>query len=371
MSTLPASRVFALAARDLVVAIAAGESFADYLDDFAKRRAPLYARADATVPDDQYWPGVARALAPLCPPETMPMGGLIEAGITLEGGARGLRSLFTKNPSDKDRKRVQRYATLAARVMEAVAGADDELSEDELRGISMAMASFGLDDDELVAARAPAKLRPEQIEVFGEIDAKLLRELLRGAWSVALRGGTNPRSDEAVRTLAARLDISDQCEAVRSNVADSLARVGNTAALSVELARSAGAALAPDLFASALEGLIRSAAPPSHAKALRERVSAKEPPRFEGFGLPTRPRRLQAVALAWATLTGTDPSYSLGLHLRGELSTAAGEAGAAYEVTEALDAVDRYLHQRLRDASAPAPAAEPAPTPAGPTEPTG
>jgi len=364
MSALPAARVYDLAARDLVVAIAARDDFPSFLDAFAKRRGPLYAQPAMHPDEAAYWPGVALALSPIAPPASMPMAGLIAAGVTLEAGARGLRALFTSAPSEKDRKRVQRIASLAARVMEVVAGADDTLSDDERRGIAMAMASFGLDDEALAAAQPPSKMRADQLDIFGELDAKVRRELVRGAWQLCLRAAPTEAERDAVREIAARLEMSSELDPLRDSVQEVLSRVGVTASLAVELARAAGQALDPALFSRALERLIQAAATPAQAPTLRARVESRAPGDYAAFATTTRAQRLQSVALAWATLVGTDPSYSLGLHLRGELSAAAAEAGAAYEVSEALDTVDRYLHQRLREVTlASHPSTDEAPKP--------
>ncbi len=359
MATDNISRVFALAARDLVVALAAGESFATFLDPFARRRAAVYVPGTAAPTEEAYWPGIAAALAGVAPPEGMPMAGLIAAGATLERGARGLRGLFTSTPSDKDRKKVARVAALAARVMEIVAGADNTLTDDERRGIAMAMASFGLSPDELTAARPGGRMTPAQLEIFGELEPRVRRELVRGAWQLCLRGPLHPAQEEAVRAVAAKLDIGDQATPLRAEVEAAIARQGDTAALAVELARAAGSALAEDTLRPAMEHLIRAAAPPARAAALRAqgtaRGTAKGAPHLDALHALERGRRVQAVAMAWATVVGTDPAYSAALHARGALTTVAAEAGAAYEVNEALDVVDRFLHQRVSEANGSAP----------------
>jgi hypothetical protein len=104
-------------------------------------------------------------------------------------------------------------------------------------------------------------------------------------------------------------------------------------------------------WTSAQEHLVRAAAPPARANGLRAAIALAEGPTFERPVGMEKARRVQAVALAWATLVSSDPSFSLALHLRGELTAAASEAGAGYEVAEALDEVDRFLHQRVREAA--------------------
>src|SRR5215212_8464640 len=86
---------------------AAGHDDEDVLLGLGKRRAQLYedvVRNHDRVPISEYrrWmTELTAALAPICPPAWMPMAELVESGITVEGGARGVRALFTSKPSDK------------------------------------------------------------------------------------------------------------------------------------------------------------------------------------------------------------------------------------------------------------------------------
>ncbi len=353
------TRVFALASHDLLVALAARESFA-HLDTFAKRRAPAYIEATVDPGAESYWPGIAAALAPIAPPEAMPMAGLIGLGVTLEAGARGLRGLFVKDPSEKERKRVLRIATLAARVMDLVAGADEKRTDDEQRHIAMAMASFGLREDELAQAQPTGALTVDQFELHGDVELRVRREILRGAWQLALGDGLDDREATLLATLAAKLDLSNEAATIHAEAERVHGRQGQTAALAVELTRAAAATLPAEDRNALVERLIRAVAPASRAAALRARTADAAPVSFDGLDALPLPQRLQALALAWAALTGSDPRYSLGMHLRGELTAAAAEAGAAYETTQAFEEVERFLHQRLREVAlhAAAPAAD-------------
>ncbi len=355
MTMPPTARVFALAARDLAVAVAASETFSTYLDAFAKRRAASYAPDDTVPTDETYWPALATALAPIAAPEAMPMSGLIAAGVTLEGGARGVRGWFTSAPSERDRKRVSRVAALAGRVMSLVAGPENALTDDIRRGIAMTQASFGLGADELARVRAPESAAAAPLEIYGELDARIRRELLRGAWQICLRGTPSATDEETVRTIATKLELADQCAPLRAEVEAHIARIGDTAAMAVELSRSAIQTVADDKLASAIEHLIRAMAPPARMPSLRARAASQEPIRFDpAMRALDRGRRVQAIALAWTTMVGTDPAYSAALRLRAALTDSVGEAGAAYELNEAVDTIDRYLQHRVNEVAPPA-----------------
>src|SRR4029079_12208498 len=90
---------------------------------------------------------LTRAVAPIFPPTWMPMAEVIREKVTLEVGARGLRSLFSSKPSDKDVQRVKRLGTLAVRVLRAVIAADGPMDPEEARPVAGLVASFGLPDD--------------------------------------------------------------------------------------------------------------------------------------------------------------------------------------------------------------------------------
>src|SRR5580693_6204905 len=106
----------------------------DALEDLVKRRKDAHQLAlngqrtlrmlDAF---DAWVVEMARAMAPICPPSWLPMAEVLAEKVTLEVGARGLRSLFSSKPSDKDVVRVKRYGSLAVRTLRAVLAADGSL----------------------------------------------------------------------------------------------------------------------------------------------------------------------------------------------------------------------------------------------------
>lgn len=345
-----ARAVFPYVARDLVAAAGARESFDDRLEAFAKRRALAYAPG-APQTEEAYWPTIASALAPSGPPAWMPLAGLIDMGFTLEGGARGLRGLFTKAPSEKERRRVQKTAALAWRVLELLV---DESSRDPStsrgRAVAMAIASFGLNPDEIEQSRPPSPMSFESIELFGEVDIKTRRELLRGAWTLALAGRVEPGLELAVRGIAQRLDLASETDALRAEVLATAHRQFETALFALELARTPARELAPEVARAWLDHLIDSAAPLGRREELHTIVHGSHAlakpealPKLDGA------RRRQALVLAYATLMGHDPGVSSAVHIRAELHSLAEAVDAVDEAEDAFAMVDRYLTARLRE----------------------
>lgn len=346
-----AQGTFRLAALDLAAFAAARESFPRHVTELARRRAPRYAAPSQAPVGDAYWNDLAASIAPLLPSELMPMWGLIDADLTLEGGAKGLRSLFSATPSARERRKVQRTATLAARVMSVVAHADGAVAADERRLIDMAMASFGLNDEELAAARAEGPTSASQLEVFGELDLRVRREVVRGAWQLALHGDLSKDEESAVVTIAAKLEISAELDLVRREVRDAQERCARVASLALELAMAASSSLDGELRAPALEHLIRCAAPPSVAAGLRARASGEtEPPVAQKVALVSA-QRVQALTLAWASLRSLDLPASTEALVRLGLRAAAARHDASADANSAMELVDRYLLERLAESS--------------------
>lgn len=341
-----ARALFPIACRDLVTVIAAREDYESTLDAFARRRAELYAHP-RSIPEESYWPTIASALAPIGPPEWMPMHGLIEHGITLEGGAKGLRGLFVREPSEKERRRVLKIATLVARVLELVVRSSPQPQPDETRLIAMTMHSFGLNADELAKTTPPSPLTFDNLEIFGDIDVRVRREILRGAWQLALACKLEPSRELVVRGIASRLELSAEADRIRAEVIEQQTRQGEMAIVAIELARTVARSLPDDVIRPWLEHLVTAAAPVVRKMELTAlafgQTSVESLPRLETS------RRTQAIALALATLLGHDPTTSVALHLRAELTIAAEAAGAGGEVATAFNVVDRYLFKRVRE----------------------
>jgi tellurite resistance protein len=192
---------------------AAGRDDEDTLIALARRRSDVYenilrGRSAVAVTDYRTWmTGLARAIAPVCPPVWMPMSDLVAGGMTLEGGVRGVRALFTTKPSEKKVEHVRQVGSFAVRVLSAILSADGELDADEFDLIAALAASLGLrpEDEQLLLGEAPTA--PAELEPPLDLEPKLARSLVDGAWLAAANDGIDPREDRAMTTLAARLGV--------------------------------------------------------------------------------------------------------------------------------------------------------------------
>jgi hypothetical protein len=221
-------RLGGIMAEDAIFVLASGVRDAkDALDGVLQRRGPAYAaalqgqpHARMTTEFDAWYIEMVHALAPVSPPAWVPMMGVVREKVTLEIGARGLRSLFSSKPSDRDVARVKRYGSLAVRTLRAVLGADGSLDPEEYRSIAAVIAALGLPEADARALRWEAPIAPESFDDPGEVDHAVARAIVRGAWLAAAGDAIDPREEHAIRVVGAKMGVTpdDIEEARRSAV---------------------------------------------------------------------------------------------------------------------------------------------------------
>jgi len=207
VSTLAEDTIFVLAGDE-------GAVSSPPFDALAKRRADLYAavlrgepRATMLSTFDAWVVDLARAMAPISPPDWLPMGDVIRAHVTLEAGARGLRSLFSDKPSDKDTARVTRLGTLAVRLLRQVLSAEGQPSSDDARMIGAFVASLGLPAHDATPLLNEQPVPGLHLDVYGEIEPKVLHAMLQGAWLAAASDGLHPREEQVIRDFASKAGL--------------------------------------------------------------------------------------------------------------------------------------------------------------------
>jgi hypothetical protein len=146
---------------------------------------------------------------------------LVREKVTLEIGARGLRSLFSSKPSDRDVARVKRYGALGVRVLRAVFAADGALDAEERTLVASVVAALGLPEADTHALHAEGPLPPESLDVYGEMDPAVARAIVRGAWLAAAWDSIDPREEQAIRVVAHKMGVAgEEVEAARREAID-------------------------------------------------------------------------------------------------------------------------------------------------------
>ena len=221
LATPALARLAGVLAEDALFVLATGaRDVPDALAALLERRGAAYTAAVQGKPHvrmtthvDPWLVEMARAMAPVSPPASLPMMEVVREKVTLEIGARGLRSLFSSKPSDKDVARVKRYGALAGSGVQAravLAAADGPLDEEAQTTVAAVIGALGLPDADANALHAEAPPAPEALEVYGEIEPAVMHAIVRGAWLAAAGDGIDPREEQVVALVARKLGVTDE-----------------------------------------------------------------------------------------------------------------------------------------------------------------
>lgn len=348
------SQALAAIAEDAVFGLSAiRRADVEVLRALAKRRAPAYEKAahggerrGAAAFTDWVFE-LCSMMAPIHPPEWMPMADVIEAGVSLSGGARGVRALFTNKPSEKDVERVSRLGTFTVRALSAVLGSDGALSEDEQLVRDAFLASLGLPDAHARLLRAEAPMAIEALEIPGDIDAKLVRALVQGAWLAAARDSLDPREERAVLQLANRLRcLTSDTEALRADVLRSLERQRGVGLAAIDALR---VMLAEDRDGSRklVEAALELFLPPAYRAEPLAAFEQNAPVTLARRHDLDREGKALVLSLAWVAALYANPTLTRRVELIALHETIAADLDAGGAGSMARDAIDGFVEAEL------------------------
>jgi hypothetical protein len=331
------SRLVSTLAEDAIFALsAAARGHPAALEGLGKRRTDAYTavlqgnRALKMTEDFDRWiVEMTRAIAPVAPPVWMPMSDVLAERVTLEGGARGLRAIFSSKPSEKDVQRVKRLGTLATRLLRAVFAADKMIDAEEARTISALIASFGLPESEAHSLQTEAPVPIEQLDIYGDLDGAVARALVAGAWHAAAWDAIDPREEAVVRTFANKIALPiDDLERLRAEAIHRVdaRRVAGLAAtdavrymlsdrtpgVGVQIAANVGTLMLPRRYREEALAQIGHGAPITLARRYTE-TSTEE--------------RMAIMGIAWAVAVYEDPSIARRALLRARHDRLAQDLG--------------------------------------------
>ena len=357
--TAALGRLIGALAEDAIFGLSTGGG-PSVLEGLGRRRGEAYQAILAghrlnTMSDelDHWLVEMTRAAAPIFPPAWMPMSDVLREKVTLEVGARGLRSFFSSKPSDKDILRVKRLGTLAARVLRAVFVADGPLDTEEQRTVASLVASLGLPDEDAQPLYAEAPIAVEQLDVYGDVEPGYAKALLRGAWLAAAWDSLDPREEHVIRVVANKLNFpAMDLEVLRNDVVQRLEARRNAGQAAVDAIRFVLSDRMPGhgVTLAAKTGMIMI------PKRYRDEVMAQV-----GHGAKvTLARRytqlsaedkLTVLGISWAAALYEDPSVARRALLRARHERVAQDLGE--DGGKPRHAVDEWINDVLAPAAFP------------------
>lgn len=357
--TAALGRLVSTLAEDAIFGLATGGGVG-ILEALARRRGEAYQaviaghRLNTMSQELDHWlVEMIRAAAPIYPPSWMPMGDVLREKVTLEAGPRGLRSLFSSKPSEKDVLRVKRLGTLATRVLRAVFAADGPLDPEETRTVASLVAALGLPEEHAQPLFAEQPIPAEQLDLYGDVEPAYAKALLRGAWLAAAWDSIDPREEHVIRVVANKLSFP----------AMDLEVIRNETVAKIDARRLAGAA-AVDAIRFVLSDRM-----PGHGVTLAAKTGAMMIPRRYrdevlaqvGHGakvtLARRYTQLSSddrdmvLGVAWAAALYEDPSVGRRALLRARHDRVAQDLGE--DGFKLRHAIDEWVNDVLAPAAFP------------------
>jgi len=353
------SNALTVLCEDAFFAITAGHRLdADSLRALARRRTPLVAGLGPDVRGglmsswEPWVTSLCSAIAPIAPPRWMPMADVVVLGLSLEHGARGVRSLFTSKPSEKEVLRIRTIGSLAVRVLGAVASAPGTFSAESALLRSSAVASLGLPEDDQRMLNGEAPVSAEALDVYGDVDPKIARAIIKGAFHTAMGDGLDPREEDAVLKLAAKLSLS--VEAVNEARTQGKQAVDQGKAFGEACVDAIRYVLGDDPEHAEKFGIAAARltlAPVHRRDAITSLDVGGSVTLGKKYTLDRREREA-ALAVAWAALLSSDPSYARRVELMQRHNRMAADFGGEDAGSDVRAVMERHVDTELSQVAA-------------------
>jgi hypothetical protein len=326
----------------------------DALRALAQKRAPAREAAarGTPVPGLDAWDTwvleLCAHLASIAPPRWMPLADAVEAGLSLSHGARGLRSLFSSKPSDKDVARVRGLGGAALRSITSVLAATGPLSAEAILLRNALLVSLGLPDADRQALWVEEPLHAEMLDLHGDLlEDKLAKSIVRSAFYVARIDGTDPREEQAAITIARKLGrTTEQTNEAREEaraMIDAGKAFGDAAVDAVRYLLE-GDPQTSDRFAVAAARLALTALQRHDAITA---INVQSPVLLGRRHRLDRKQREAALALAWLAAVSGNPTYIRRATLVTRHDKLAADLGDESEGAEIRGVLDRFLEVEI------------------------
>jgi len=284
------------------------------------------------------------------------MADVIDEGVSLEGGARGVRSLFTNKPSEKDITRVKMLGTFASRVLASVLGATGNFHPEARAQRGCFLASLGLPEEETKALAWEEPLAAELVEVPEALPPKIARAVLRGAFFAAMLEGVDPREEQAVLSIGKKTglpkeEITEAHGEARKRI-DELRVFGPACVDALRYVLEGEKETSDELAVAAA----RMTLPMSYRNEAITAVNVGGKVALTKKHTLDRKSREAALGLAWAGAIRLEPSYVRRMELllrHDEFAKDLGDEPAGAYTRRVIEA---FLEEQLREASPLVPA---------------
>jgi hypothetical protein len=326
----------------------------DVLRALAKRREAAIQAVARGAPVEHLGQGdawlvrLSAAMAPIAPPRWMAMADVVEEGLSLEHGARGMRGLFFSKPSEKEVLRVRTLGAFVVRALASVLGATGEFHPEARLQRACLVASLGLPEEDQRTLLAEEPKPADALEVPEGLSPKLARALLRGAFFAAMLEGVDPREEQAVLLIGRETGLP----------AEELTAAHGEARKAIEAARAFGApcvdairyVLSDDREASDELAIAaaRMTLPTLHRREAITAVNVGGPVVLTKKHEVDRKQREAVLGLSWVAALRSDPTYARRIDLVARHDAVAADLGDDGAGKDARRVVEAFLETEMR-----------------------
>lgn len=340
----------AVADDGLFVLSSTDRSDREALQELATRRSVQYATViRGGEPDTVHWEpwlvNMCVALAPVAPPVWLPMHELIDS-LTLETGARGVRSLFTSKPSDKQVERTRAVGAFAVRSLSSVLGVGG-MSEDDRLLRRCVVAALGLSEEEGRGLCEEEAREPGAIEVPADLEPRLAKHVARGLWRAAFRDGLDPLEDERGMAFCQAMGLTPEDTEVARKQAqaevDARKVLGAAAVDAVRYVLSDDEGMGPRLARI----VAYLALPPVHRGEPLAAIEHGGPIVLAKRHALDRKQRELCLTLVWFAVLGTNPDQTRWAELSVRHDRVASDIGSRGEGPAARSGATGFVQDQL------------------------
>jgi len=306
----------------------------------------MVAPKDATA-FDAWMSAMARASAPVGAPWFVPMRDAIDDGLSIEAEPRGLRAMLPIGTTGHQ-DRTRRDGSLAVRILRAVSAADGALGEDEIRGIDWLLSALALGIDDQRVLRAEGAVPMASLQIPDELEPKLARSIIAGAWEAAASDGLEEAERIAVMDAARRLKVEPEiADAARVAAETALAMQLRIGLAVIDAVRYVLAPCPAEEIAPIVEACVRLGIPPLRRAEVLRSITTREPTPLGREHDLDRATRSLVLSAAWAAAMTFDPTTTLRARLIERHDRVATDLRAERIGEDARESIDDYVGRAL------------------------
>lgn len=325
----------------------------DQLRALARRRAAVVAGLGPDMHGglmsawEPWVTSLCAAIAPIAPPRWMPMAEAVEAGLSLEHGARGVRSLFTSKPSEKEILKIRTVGSLAVRVLAAVMAAPGTFSGESALLRASAVASLGLPEEDQRLLTTEKPILADALEVYGDVEPKIAKAIIKGAFAAAMSDGLDPREEEAILQLSTKLGVPieavNEARVSAKQALEQSKTLGDATVDAVRYVLADDSALAEKFGIASARLLLATI----HRKDAIVAINVGGQVTLgKKYNVERREREV-ALALTWTAVISSDPTYARRVELMQRHDRIATDLGDKDAGAAAREIVERHVDAEL------------------------